>query len=328
MKPAVPQLRQPAKRSISTPTLAASAKTSSFSTRTRTERTRSSCEADRRDLFGQRFQQLDVAAGDDGADRVGDPLVADDVGQIVVQVPVLAHGQIEVDPHPLLTDLLVPMHADLAGQHEVADEDVADGVARIGDAQRLTTAARSAASCDVSSRVERPAVIRPRLAADWRLAASRDADRRRRRSSGRSPTARQAGSGRRRRFPPGRPGAPAAGSTTAGRTAPRVCRGAGQRRAGTDGVDPDARRQRHRQRLRQRPQPRLADGVRGEVRRQVPHPLVEQVDHAAACVRRQLAGRSAWVSTKGARRLTCMCRSQTVAGRVSAARRARTPRRC
>ena len=65
---------------------------------------------------------------------------------------------------------------------------------------------------------------------------------------------------------------------------------AGQRRAGTDAVDPDAWGQRQRHRLGQRPQPGLGDGVGDEVRRDRPDPLVQHVDHHALGVGRQRAG--------------------------------------
>ena len=62
----------------------------------------------------------------------------------------------------------------------------------------------------------------------------------------------------------------------------------GQRRAGADAVHPDARRERQRHGLGQRPQRGLGDGVGHEMRRQRPHPLVEHVDDHAP--RRPAAG--------------------------------------
>ena len=64
---------------------------------------------------------------------------------------------------------------------------------------------------------------------------------------------------------------------------------AGQGRAGSDAVDADARRQRQRHGLGQRPQPGLAQRVGDEMRREVPHPLVEDVDDRAVAVRRKPA---------------------------------------
>src|SRR5258707_4314157 len=63
-----------------------------------------------------------------------------------------------------------------------------------------------------------------------------------------------------------------------------------QRRARADGVDAHARRQGERERLRQAPQRDLADRVRGEVRRQVPDPLIQQVDDIGLEVAGQARG--------------------------------------
>ncbi len=54
-----------------------------------------------------------------------------------------------------------------------------------------------------------------------------------------------------------------------------------QSRPGSDRVDADARRQRQGHRLRQGPKPGLSERVGDEMRRQVPHPLVEHVDDRA-----------------------------------------------
>ena len=58
--------------------------------------------------------------------------------------------------------------------------------------------------------------------------------------------------------------------------------------AGADGVDPDARRQRLRQGARHGPQHGLAEGVAEIGRRQVEHPLVDDVDDIAPGSGRQL----------------------------------------
>ena len=54
-----------------------------------------------------------------------------------------------------------------------------------------------------------------------------------------------------------------------------------QNRAGTDRIHADARRKGERHGLRQSPQTDLAHGIGHEVGRQIPHPLVRQIDDAS-----------------------------------------------
>ncbi|VUX46291.1 hypothetical protein DF3PA_20191 [Candidatus Defluviicoccus seviourii] len=89
------------------------------------------------DLLGERLDEIDVAAANDGTHGGADFLVTDDIRELIAELPVVAHGKIEVDAHPLRGAVLVPMDADPARQHEIANEHVADRVARIGNAQRL-----------------------------------------------------------------------------------------------------------------------------------------------------------------------------------------------
>ena len=63
-----------------------------------------------------------------------------------------------------------------------------------------------------------------------------------------------------------------------------------QGRSGADPVDPDAGSERKRHGPGQRPQPGLGQGVGNEMRGQVPHPLVEDVDDVAGPVGRQCRG--------------------------------------
>ena len=78
------------------------------------------------------------------------------------------------------------------------------------------------------------------------------------------------------------------------------CRALGSAGPRPHRVDPDARRQRQRQRAGQRPQPGLGDGVGHEVRRQRPDALVQQVDHVAIRPVRQGAGEGLGEHERGA----------------------------
>lgn len=87
------------------------------------------------DFLGQCFNQIDMPAAHQRTHAIGDLFVTDNVYKVIAEVGALAHGKIEIDPHRLLGLFFMPMDADETLQHEVADEDMADGVARVGDVQ-------------------------------------------------------------------------------------------------------------------------------------------------------------------------------------------------
>ena len=73
-----------------------------------------------------------------------------------------------------------------------------------------------------------------------------------------------------------------------------------QRRSRSDGVDPDARRQRQRQCLGQCPQPRLRQRIGNKIGGEVPHSLVQQIDNDAFRLVRQGARHALRQQERGA----------------------------
>ena len=79
-----------------------------------------------------------MALADDGADPIGDLLVTHDILKVVVEPPVvLSDGEIEVDADPLVGLPFVPVHTDGTRQHQIADEDVAQRPAGVGNGQGM-----------------------------------------------------------------------------------------------------------------------------------------------------------------------------------------------
>jgi hypothetical protein len=85
------------------------------------------------DLLGQGFDKTNMPAADEFPHAVGDALVTDDVRQVVVQGPFVAHREIKVDANALGRSVLVSMNTDAATEHQIANEDMTDGIASVGD---------------------------------------------------------------------------------------------------------------------------------------------------------------------------------------------------
>ena len=200
--------------------------------------------------------------------------------------------------------VLMRVHADGSGQHHVAQEHVAQAFAwEQGRGGSFVRSRRSGAGDHCRCWPPSSAIICPVIAGSERMAS----------------TARATSSGLVPRRERGRGG-------LAGELRRRLPR-AGQRRAGADGVDPDARRQRQRHGLGQRPERRLRHGVGDEVRRQRPDTLVEHVDHYALGASAAARGKGLH-QTKGARRLGSIWAFPGGAGDVGSTPRARTGWRC
>src|SRR5579872_4555880 len=86
-----------------------------------------------RDALGQGLGEVDVARCQNGADFLGNGVIVDDQFELVGEVGLILHRQIDVDAHRLHLPLFVAMHADMRQDLEVADEDVTDGQGCIGN---------------------------------------------------------------------------------------------------------------------------------------------------------------------------------------------------
>jgi len=112
------------------------------------------------DALGERLGQVDMACFDDGADFFGDRLVVHHEFQPVLQRGKVFHRKIDVDADRLAAAALMPVHADMGIQLQVADEDMADGACRIGDAQGLDVGHRLS-NCGGQEPDDRPSAMKP-----------------------------------------------------------------------------------------------------------------------------------------------------------------------
>lgn len=121
------------------------------------------------DALRKRFGQIDVAGFDDGADFLGDRFVVDNEFQSVLQRGEVLHRKVDIDANGLAAPALMAVHADMGVQLQIADEDMADGARRIGDAQGLDVGHRLS-NCGGQDVDDRPSPMKPpneAAAAKW-----------------------------------------------------------------------------------------------------------------------------------------------------------------
>ncbi len=117
-------------------------------------------EAGTCNAFGQGFGKIDMARFDDRADFSRDGFIVDHQFQPVLERCEILHREIDIDADGLTAPALMPMHADMGVHLQVADENMANGTRRVGDAQGLDVG-HALSNCGRQDADDRPSPMKP-----------------------------------------------------------------------------------------------------------------------------------------------------------------------